>query len=126
MEVPYNAFWTGGVGGGEVALVKRAVGLTRDLEVTTGDWLMLAKNSATGPQFKWYRIIAADKDLAPDSEVTSLGMTAGTEMRFVTLEGPDWFPDPTNSELTMAILFSNVIAVYQTTVRLGADPLYSN
>ena len=125
-DVPYNAFWTGGVGGGEVALVKRPVGLTRDLEVTTGDWLMLAKNSATGPQFKWYRIIAADKDLAPGSEVTSLGMPAGTEMRFVTLEGPDWFPDPTNSELTVAILFSNVIAVYQTTVRLGADPLYSN
>ncbi|MGD9721452.1 MAG: prepilin-type N-terminal cleavage/methylation domain-containing protein [Pirellulales bacterium] len=69
--------------------------------VTPGQWIMLSGTVGTGNHFQWYRVLAADQ--------------VHGRTQLVTLAGPDWNPNTTN---TTAYLIDNVIAVYEKHMRL--------
>lgn len=105
----------GGVGGGEMTLA--AFAPTVNLEVRTGDWLMLgryhdygsAASPAFEPIFKWYRVTSTD------------GRT-GVPSTDVTLQGPDWNFDPNLP--TFAFLVKDVVGVYERSIRLETSSLW--
>jgi len=84
-----------------------------DLNVKTGEWLMLAGPPLTPPGanaipapaiYSWYQILSA-----PAADPTN------PNMRQVTLAGADL---PPSANVTQAWLFDGIIAVYQRTVQL--------
>lgn len=111
--------------GGDVTIVQHpgSTNPAEDLEVKVGNWVMLARllppvrpATAGVPLFRWYRVISAD----PDSE---LNTATNLWQRDVTLEGPDW-PVSTNYP-TQVVIVSNVVAVYEKTIRLESSSLWN-
>ncbi|MCA9124916.1 MAG: hypothetical protein KDB11_32290 [Planctomycetales bacterium] len=114
-----------GLGGGDVTL---GADTLEQLEVKPGQWLMLMStphpkvptSSAPGVSlFSWYRVI--DMEDEPRS-----GSSVYAWERDVVLQGPDWpvsyfasltSPGPAQRP-TRAVLVSNVVAVYERTIRL--------
>jgi hypothetical protein len=98
-----------------------------DLELTTGDWLMLMTNlgsktfpgnasATTYPYFKWYRVVETE------SQATDTSGSGTTWQRYATLQGPEW--PSSGGFVTEAALFNNVVAVYEKTIRLESSGLY--
>jgi hypothetical protein len=112
-----GAFYSNGVGGGDVRLTATAV---ENLDVRQGDWVMLAGNlpvkGATPISiFKWYRVIAADSEV---------NVSATPFEREVTLLGGDW--NATEMPVPQVLIMKNVIAVYEKTLRLERNSLWMN
>jgi hypothetical protein len=112
------------VTGNEVLLESSTL---EDLDITSGDWLMLMTNlgsktfpgnasATTYPYFKWYRVVETE------SQATDTSGSGTTWQRYATLQGPEW---PSSGGLvTEAALISNVVAVYEKTIRLESSGLY--
>ncbi len=116
-----------GFAGGEVVLQTRPNRPVQDLDIRSGNWVMLSTRIPTSPEplhfFRWFRVVAADAgvDEGDPSE------------RNVTLHGSDWdlfvalvdqFPD---ADLrTQATVLNNVVAVYEKTVRLETSSLWTD
>jgi hypothetical protein len=136
------AFHNAGLGGGDVTL---GASTTAELEVTPGQWLMLMATphemiTSTTPTtpgvslFRWYRVIDTEDEPHPGSSVFSWE-------RDVVLQGADWpssmpagIPaylddvDPSSAVAprpTRVALVSNVVAVYERTIRLERSGLWT-
>ncbi|MBC8356017.1 MAG: hypothetical protein H8E66_28910 [Planctomycetes bacterium] len=115
-----TSFYSSGLAGGDVALEASSAAA---LDVKRGDWLMLMGIVATGaassassddtPLFRWYRILETES--AP--RLTSPAVWNLD----VTLQGPDWPDDVT----TTAMLVRNVVSVYEKTIRLEDQSMWS-
>ncbi len=124
------AFHNGGLGGGDVTL---GADTLEQLQVKPGQWLMLMAtphpktSSAPGISlFHWYRVIDAEDE-------PRVGTSVYPYERDVVLQGPDWpvayfaslsSPAP-DQRPTRAVLMSNVVAVYERTIRLEQSGLWS-
>jgi hypothetical protein len=132
--VEVSAFYGSTGGGGDAqagdlqlrALATRSAAEAQaDLNVHRGDWLMLSGNTTvfagynaagvmqtvTLPVFRWYRVVHAD---VPQ-------VVAGRWVVDVTLHGPDW-----NSNIsTHATIMTDVVAVYEKTMRLENSSLWT-
>jgi hypothetical protein len=149
----YNGFKSGGVGGGDVALMPRVSGLLepdadRELAVKAGDWVMLSRrnrfqtgvDSSGNPIFaeaprwhRWYRVLAADPLLYDSDTETSAPSLSGSWIRYVTLDGPDWppitpnhVPAPAGEFHTQVTIVKDVVAVFEKTIRLETSSLWTN
>lgn len=117
---------TGGGGDaqvGDIQLRSRAgrtpIEAQADLKLRRGDWLMLSGiasefgNPNPQPVFRWYRVVHAT-----DAQPT--GNAAGQWFVDVSLHGPDW-----NSNLsTQATIVTDVVAVFEKTMRLESSSLW--
>lgn len=136
--VDVAAFHNAGLGGGDVTL---GASTTAELEVTPGQWLMLmatphamvpgsggTPNTPGVSLFRWYRVIDTEEEPHPGSSVFSWE-------REVVLQGSDWpktylddvDPDPSvvAPRPTRAVIVSNVVAVYERTIRLERSGLWT-
>ena len=117
-----------GLAGGEVVLETRANRPVQDLDIRPGNWVMLSTRIPSSPEnlhfFRWYRVVAADAGVD--------GTEPGPWQRNVSLHGSDWdlfvdlvdaFPDA--NLRTQATVLSNVVAVYEKTVRLEHSSLWT-
>jgi hypothetical protein len=122
--IPYNLFHGAGISGGDVTIVQHPASTNTpadDLEVKAGHWVMLSRQmppvrpaSAPTALFRWYRVVSADPELDETGK-----------QRDVTLEGPDW-PVPNSSDPpTQVVIVSNVVAVYERTIRLETTSLWN-
>ena len=107
-SIPENYFHADGYRGGDVTLVG---GLAEELNVKTGQWVMLMRNWGASQWVRWYRVVGADA--APN-------LNAGQWELEVTLEGPDW---PVNKvaplqPLTRVAIVRGVSEVFERTIRL--------
>lgn len=104
----------GGWGGGDANLTASSPLLLDDIR--TDQWCLLSawldNDNSKPPIFKWYRIISVEDEV----QAVSAAYT-----RWVTLAGPDWDPSLTTS----VSLFDGAIAVYEKTMRIEGDSLYS-
>ncbi|MBI3838715.1 MAG: hypothetical protein HY288_12380 [Planctomycetia bacterium] len=91
---------TGGGGNFQFTLPNHPV-TNKPWAVKPGRWIMLSGTVDTGNHFQWYRVVAADQ-------------VDGTT-QLVTLAGPDWNPNTTN---TTAYLIDNVVMVYEKYMKL--------
>lgn len=126
------AFHNAGLGGGDVTL---GGSTSEELDVKPGQWLMLmatphAMDTSTTPYtpgvslFRWYRVIDTEDEPHPGSSVYSWE-------REVVLQGPDWplayfagLSSPARRPTRVAIV-SNVVAVYERTIRLERSGLWT-
>ncbi len=127
----------GGVSGGDVALVDKGMfyqingqappaPAPQDLVVKRGQWILLARSSAVGPIYKWYKITEADPDEtggATSAELLGSAPPPGFPIRHVTLFGQDWTFDANNQ--TFAYILPGVVSVYEKTIRLENSSLWS-
>jgi len=108
-------FYSGGFGGGDMRISALGTGTADDVEVRTGNWVMLAANSPLGPVFQWYRVVNAEPDL---------DLTAPVPARNITLQGPDWdfgsFPTP------QVTVIPSVTSVYEKSIRLESPSMWTN
>lgn len=132
-----NGFFGGGVSGGDVALVDKGMfyqingqappaPAPQDLVVKRGQWILLARSSAVGPIYKWYKITEADPDEtggATSAELLGSAPPPGFPIRHVTLFGQDWTFDANNQ--TFAYILPGVVSVYEKTIRLENSSLWS-
>ena len=132
-----NGFYAGGISGGDVLLVDKGLAFQlagapvpapapQDLVVKRGQWILLARNSAVGPIFRWYKVTEADPDEAgttTSAELLGSAPPAGFPARHVTLFGQDWTFDPANQ--TFAYIMPGVVAVYEKTIRLENSSLWT-
>lgn len=124
-------FLSNGINGGDVTIQTRAGRPVTDLDIQTGQWVMLsamnfaqpgvpnpptASYTATGPIFQWYKVVGF-------SEVYS------GNRRDVTLEGQDWPVQPGNNTTpipslsssptpTRMTICSNIVGVFSTLTKL--------
>lgn len=135
--VTVQSFSNGGLGGGDATLrtLIGVTGVTADeLDVKSGDWLMLMGNLTTPmgaglspilPVFRWYKIV--------ESEGAARDVSGnGTQFELdVTLQGSDWpaaltVPVGANQPTrTQAALFRNVVGVYERSTRLQPTSLWT-
>jgi len=92
-------FLGGGYGGGSVTLT---FGLTDEVDMREGQWIMLYGTNAGKTQCSWYRLVT----------VGEIDPTAPT-VRYVSLAGPDW-----NTSTATAVIIDGVIGVYTTTIEI--------
>jgi len=113
-----------------------------DLELQTGDWIMLCSYAGTRtptvpyptpaerflPAFQWYRVTATDSEASFDT-------ANGQWFRHTTIDGPGWLPAfqqrqnsylSTTTNPTHAVLVSGVIGVFERTIRLESSSLWRN
>jgi hypothetical protein len=105
----------GGVNGGEVTL--RATNSQAELDgISQNSWIMLAGNTSSGaPDFKWYRVLAADEILG-----------SGPWTRNLTLAGADWQrPEWGAGTVTQATIMPHVVGVFEKTIRLETTGLWT-
>lgn len=114
-----------GFAGGEVVLD----GANADeVEVKSGDWLLIMGNlAANTPFFRWYRVIDSPSDAEENT-------TTGRWEREVTLQGSDWPSTISPGTVTSpppaygtarAALIRHVVGVYERTIRLEKSSLWS-
>ncbi len=112
--VTYAQGFRGGAGG----IVHLEANTAVESKLVPGDWLMLSRNTLTGPVHHWYRVVGLDGD----PEVT------GTLWKHrVLLDGPDWSfgynadgtADSTLVDNTYATLVSGVVCVTETVLKLS-------
>lgn len=127
-------FHNDGLGGGDVTL---GAATSEELEIKPGQWLMLmatphpmipgTPNVPGVSLFRWYRVF--DTEDEPHA-----GSSVFTWERDVALQGPDWPKDyfddvdPTAAVAprpTRAAVVSNVVAVYERTIRLERSGLWT-
>ena len=140
----YNAFYGGGLSGGDVALVDKSLyyqmaggsappASPQDLFVKRGQWILLARNAVAGgnvyPVFRWYKVTEVDPDelgVATSSELIG-SPPSGIPIRHVTLFGQDWpiGPNANAAEQTFAYIVPGVVAVYEKTIRLENSSLWT-
>jgi hypothetical protein len=140
----YNAFYGGGLSGGDVALVDKSLYYQlaggsapppspQDLFVKRGQWILLARNVVVGanvyPEFRWYKVTEVDPDelnVATSSELIG-SPPSGIPIRHVTLFGQDWnaYPSANAAEQTFAYIVPGVVAVYEKTIRLENSSLWT-
>lgn len=136
-----NQFHSGGFGGGDLTMEALT---EEDLELRTGDWVMLMRNlRGTALFLKWYRVVEAGDPRLIDRSIPADQYRPGEWEVDVTLLGADWpAPDPSlpgasfpdnvvdkNSQrvaVTWATLVKNVVAVYEKTIRLESTSLWTN
>ena len=91
--------------------------LTADyIKVRPNQWILLSQTPAAPGWWRWYRV-ASTSD--PISGTDLSGNPAW--LRPVTLAGPDWNPNATNSGnpvVTYASIFDDVIGVYERNIEL--------
>jgi len=133
-------FYGLGFGGGDVQL-QTIRDQRSDLEIKGGEWVMLSarvdvdENRSTYPTsdpalFRWYRVLSVDGDI----------QGTGPYTRDVTLQGLDWTRSewfvidaaskrrtttPFANYPTQVTLLSNVVAVYEKTIRLETSSLWT-
>ncbi|XZE55455.1 type IV pilus modification PilV family protein [Planctomycetaceae bacterium SH139] len=103
-----------GGGGGTIELVATTAVSN---EISDGSWLMLIKNTISGPQHAWYRVVQSEADAILEPNFTDPVGTTGNHAvwrRGVTLEGPDWTFDAT----TVAALVDGVVSVIEFPIRI--------
>jgi hypothetical protein len=158
VHIPHNpntfsGFLSSGTGGGEVALMPLTTGLTQDvarleLELRAGDWIMLSRrnpyvnnhDTTTTPPtplytgdaphtHRWYRVLSADSDLVDSDSVANA--PAGSWIRFVTLDGPDFAPywagdytPPQPAGINQVTIVKGVVAVFEKTIRLDVSSMW--
>jgi hypothetical protein len=131
-----------GLGGGDVNLTAVALDPIGHLELKRGNWILLMSTahpatpvpSATPTTpgvslFRWYRVVETEEE--PRLITAPSPPTPGVAARFATLQGGDWPAEYLETPLaatatapakpfrpTRAVLMSNVIAVYERTIRL--------
>lgn len=125
----------GGIGGGDIEM---ELGPT-PTEMRPGQWLMIVIAPATGaaPLYRWYRVVSAsdeidlDTDRVPDVEVVSLQGPNIPAFGYKDAFGNN------NHDLAMstagggggyryfAVLMPSVVAVYEKTMRLENDSVWS-
>jgi len=140
----YNAFFGGGLGGGDVALVDKSLyyqlaggsappPAPQELFVKRGQWILLARNILVGgntlPVFRWYKVTEVDPDelgIATSAELLG-SPPSGVPIRHVTLFGQDWIVGPSANpqEQTFAYIVPGVVAVYEKTIRLENSSLWT-
>jgi len=145
--VSVTAFHNAGLGGGDVTL---GAATSEELDLKPRQWLMLmatphamvpgsggTPNTPGVSLFRWYRVIDTEEEPHPGSSVFSWE-------REVVLQGPDWpsrtpavtpprdylddvDPDPSvvAPRPTRAVIVSNVVAVYERTIRLERSGLWT-
>jgi hypothetical protein len=132
-----NGFYSGGIAGGDVMLVDKALAFQlagvagpapspADLAVKRGQWIMLARNSAVGPMYRWYKVTEVDPDeagITTSAELLGTAPPSGFAGRHVTLSGQDWTFDPLNQ--TLAYIVPGVVAVYEKSIRLETSSLWT-
>ena len=116
-----------GFAGGEVVLQTRPDRPVQDLDIRFGNWVMLSTRiqiDTITPEplhfFRWFRVVGTDDGLDGD----------GPWQRNVTLHGSDWdlfvtLPEDGYPRRTQATVLSNVVAVYEKTVRLEHSSLWT-
>jgi hypothetical protein len=109
-ELVTNAQWIGGSDFRINAPQGEGRKLMRDM-LRPGRWLLLGGDNQ---KFIWYRVTAIDGQ-ASDEAAT----------RQVTLEGPDWVQSWGNSPMVAMYGGGGVVAVYERTVQLEWDTLWS-
>ena len=123
-SIQESGFYGGGVSGGDVAITTRqASTMITDLDIKRGQWVMLARNSGSGPLFRWYKVLEADPNLGDSAELAGTSPTAGRPIRHMTLSGPDWTPDDANP--TLVYIVPGIVTVYEKTVRLETTSLWN-
>jgi len=134
-----------GYGGGDVTL---EAATSEDLELNSGDWVMLMQNLKTTapytPMFRWYRVAETEvpywdgtqylEGRPIDRTLPGNSARPGAFERDTTLIGSDWpwtstadrIPDASGSPLpvTFATLVTGVVAVYEKTIRLETSSLW--
>ncbi|MCA9174742.1 MAG: hypothetical protein KDB14_09690 [Planctomycetales bacterium] len=114
-----TAFFSGGIGGGDVELTAASEDILNQVKV--GEWIMLASRAQLNgtrqqDQFGWYRI-------GHRSEIQG----AGPFTREVTLVGADWNrPEWTSLSIpTEAVIIEGAIGVYQRTIRREVSNMWN-
>jgi type II secretory pathway pseudopilin PulG len=114
-------FHADGYQGGDVTL---HAATAEELNVRSGDWLMLMGNITFGgsqiPLFRWYRVLGSDS--APEA-------ASGPQYQLdVTLQGADWpyrFIDTaSNPPRTQVLVMKNIVLVHEKTIRLESSSLW--
>lgn len=114
--VSVRDFTGAGFAGGDVVLQSSTI---ESLDVKAGDWLMLMGNLTTvTPFFRWYRVLDASSE-AEENTSTNL------YEREVALQGSDWPTNLAGGGVAQAALISNVVAVYERTIRLESTSLWT-
>jgi hypothetical protein len=127
----YNAFNRGdgtvvSPAGGDIELLTLAGRPPEDFTVSEGNWILLAgrypqrppqgtrlDDLSSHPIFKWYRVTGVEN--IPR-------VNAGTYLRDVSLQGPDW--EINANAPTYAVLVNNVVAVYEKTIRIQTSTAF--
>jgi hypothetical protein len=152
VQIPFDpsnsisGFISAGVGGGDVAIAPLPTALQpaeKELEVRAGDWVMLSRRNPYFKRFgqnnnpiygdaphthRWYRVVSADSEILQPGPPYA---PAGSWVRFVTLDGPDFepynfndYPAPWNQGYNQATIVKNVAAVFEKTIRLDTSSLW--
>lgn len=104
-----------------------------ELSVQEGDWLMLSASTPSGQGlFRWCRIIDTDSEAMPLYNQNNGAPDPSREWkRGVVIDGPDWLSESyrnTSTGLplfpTQATLVTDVIAVFEKTIRLESSSLW--
>lgn len=127
--VDVTSFDGGGVSGGEITVESDSL---ESLTLRTGDWLMLMGkylvtdsqgNLSTSPVFQWYRVVGTNEPVTGSNKAWK---------REVTLHGADWpvgpttyIPQSNQTRPVFAALVSNVVTVYEQSIRLDATSLWT-
>ena len=114
VNISYAQGFRGGAGGVAHLQCNKSV----DSTLIPGDWIMLSKNTTTGPVHHWYRVVGLDGD--PQ-------ITGATWKHKVLLDGPDWSfgynadgtADSTMNDNTYATIVSGVVCVNETILKLS-------
>jgi hypothetical protein len=142
--VDVATFYNSGLGGGDVNLTVTSLDPAGHLELQRGNWILLMSNvhlyepAGPGtplrpgvPLFGWYRVVETEEE--PRVITAPSPPTPGVAERYVTLQGADWPVDYLASSITIstaagsiakpprptrAVIMPDVLAVYETTVRL--------
>jgi hypothetical protein len=113
-------FWNSGFNGGDLTIQSRtaiASSLGNELEVHSGDWVLLSGNmycappaqrKFMGPHFQWYRVASVNGD--------SYDGGGGFHRRDLTLDGPDW--PVTLVPNTQLSIISGVVGVFSAPVQV--------
>ena len=109
-ELVTNAQWTGGTDFKISAPQGDGRKLMKEM-LRAGRWILLAGQNQ---QYMWYRVTAIEGQLSDESS-----------MRQVTLEGPDWAQSWGNNPMVAMYGGGGVVAVYERTVQLEWDTLWS-
>lgn len=122
---PPGEFFSGGITGGDAIIRPRPGRTEDDLELDTGQWVMLSARYLAPPPansivvHKWYRVLSTDKEIDFDNN---------GPLRHVTFFGPDF--DVANvlpaAPVVQVTIMEGVIGVYEKTIRLEQSSLWTN
>lgn len=115
-EVVYSITAAGSMIGGGTFDFQNPTGLlAQDDYLNNGDWVLLT--DSPGSNWRWYQIQRTD---FPSKQDQNKQFTDGLSVA-VTLQGADW----TGTPPTFAIVLSNVISVYEKTIRIEYDSIWN-